>query len=319
LAQAISAQGCCSGRRCRWLPGPLPMEETAGAGSSECPAQSGADSSDVDTARARGASSEEPPPSPLHESVWLSEPASIDEPLLLLDEGEGAGREHSVEAELSELRAALAEARGKNKADRAALESLTISTEALEQERETLRSQQRRLEQENGVLRLQLQNHHGIMAADWEQTLSFQERLRDEEAAHAQLAAEVTSLRRDIALRNEEAALLRKDAGRWRFLSGADIPADLSSRELESVLQVTLEAVARLHAESIARSQSTKVRLHEELEHQLCVVCRDAKKSVLFKPCHHVCVCDGCRGRLRPYRCPICQVPVQSHLSRVHL
>eukprot|EP01036_Dinobryon_divergens_P027379 gene27379-36146_t len=41
-----------------------------------------------------------------------------------------------------------------------------------------------------------------------------------------------------------------------------------------------------------------------------CVICQDVTVSVLFHPCRHVCVCDGCATELRNARsrmCPICR------------
>lgn len=256
------------------------------------------------------------PPSPSH-GAWLTEPASIDEPLLLLDEE--AMEAPSSAAVVARLRAELREARVASKVDRAALEALTCSVEALEREHDGLRTGHRRLEQENGVLRLQLQDHHGIMAADWAQTLGFQERLRQEEAAAERLAGEVAELREDVAAQTEQASMLRQDAARWQLLSRAAEPLkDVNSSELDEVLEVTVPGLARLQAETRARSRAAMLQLHGELEQQLCAVCRDAKKAVLFLPCMHICVCEACRGRLRPYRCPICQEPVQSHIGRVH-
>jgi hypothetical protein len=233
--------------------------------------------------------------------------------LLLLDEAQ----ERRADA-VSQLRAELAEARAASKADRVALDALEESAEALERERDTLRVEQQRLEEENGVLRLQLQDHHGIMAADWEQTLGFQEQLRREEAAHQSLAREAAELREEAVARAGEVEMLQQDASRWQMLRQPEGLRSVLTRELDGILEVALSAMVHLHAESRARSRSLKQQLHDELEQQLCVVCKDAKKTVLFMPCQHVCVCESCRGRLRPYRCPICQEPVQGHLERVH-
>ena len=41
-----------------------------------------------------------------------------------------------------------------------------------------------------------------------------------------------------------------------------------------------------------------------------CVICQDVTVSVLFHPCRHVCVCDGCASELRNARsrmCPVCR------------
>lgn len=247
--------------------------------------------------------------------VWLTEPASIDEPLLLLDEAEAQERAAN---EMENLRAELAEARAAAKADRAALDALENNVEACERERDSLQSVRQQLEQENKVLRIQLENHHGIMAADWAQTLGFKEQLREEEAAHERLAGEVAELREAAVVAAEQVSLLRQDAQRWRLLSRPEKAAEVSTNELDEVAEVAMTAVPMLNAEARSRSRRVQVQLHSELEQQLCVVCRDAKKAVLFLPCLHVCVCERCRGRLRPYRCPICQEPVQGCIGRIH-
>lgn len=273
-----------------------------------------------------------------HHGVWLTEPTSIDEPLLLLDaeedsaavestqpdaEATGAGTSDTsplaLEAALAELRAELAQARAANKAERAQAEELGNDAERAEREVAALREGQVKLEKENAVLREQLQDHHGIMAADWAQTLGFQERLRQEEAAHARLAAEVAEMRESLSARSEEAAALRADASRWQLLScNVSQLAHVSMQELDAVLEVTVPGIAKLSAEMRSRCRTATVELFNELQQQLCLVCCDAKKSVLFIPCLHICVCEGCRVRLRPYRCPMCKEPVQSHLGRVH-
>lgn len=175
-----------------------------------------------------------------------------------------------------------------------------------------------RLQHENTVLREQLVNHHGIMAKDWEQTLAYEERLRREEAGNAKLSAEAVVLRRVSEQNAEEAEALRLDARRWQALQSSEDLSSFRSSEIDLVLQVALLGAGRLQAEASCRRQTLKLRFNTELEQRLCVVCRDRQKAVLFQPCMHVCVCEVCRGRLRPYRCPICQEPVREHCARVH-
>lgn len=248
--------------------------------------------------------------------VFLSQPASIDEPLLLLDE-ETVQAQH--EAERVALNEELAEARRRRKADRAAAEALAVSVEELKREHEEVHLERWRLEKENEVLRLQLQDHHGIMAAEWGQTLQFQERLRQEEAEVEKLSAEVLQHQSRIQQQEEELCSLRKDAKWWRLLGRQSKGLeDVTCEEMDHILEVAVPGIAGLQAESRARARRNRSQLRDELEQQLCAVCRDAKKAVLFLPCQHLCVCEGCRGKLRPYRCPMCQEPIQSHISRVH-
>lgn len=39
-----------------------------------------------------------------------------------------------------------------------------------------------------------------------------------------------------------------------------------------------------------------------------CIICLEAPKEVLLKPCNHVCGCLGCCSRLR--HCPICRAEI---------
>jgi hypothetical protein len=44
-----------------------------------------------------------------------------------------------------------------------------------------------------------------------------------------------------------------------------------------------------------------------------CIVCLDERKSVLFLPCKHICVCEACARKLtraRPASCPLCRAPI---------
>jgi hypothetical protein len=45
----------------------------------------------------------------------------------------------------------------------------------------------------------------------------------------------------------------------------------------------------------------------------LCLICLNAPKQVVFSPCCHLCVCDGCAPALM--HCPICQTSVQKRIS----
>lgn len=250
----------------------------------------------------------QPPVSPA-QGAWLAEPMSIDEPLVSLDaEATGGGDRKD---ELASIREELAEARASNKVDRAALEEAQDCIDALRKECGELRG-------EGEALREQLQDRHGIMAADWAKTLNFQERLKQEEMAKERLAAEAAELRQNILATAEEVRALREAAAHWHLLTRPEIMGDASSSELEKVLETIIPAMARLSAETQQRNRAARMQLHSELEQQLCVVCKDRRKTVLFMPCSHICVCETCRSRLHPYRCPMCQEKVQSFVARVH-
>ena len=45
--------------------------------------------------------------------------------------------------------------------------------------------------------------------------------------------------------------------------------------------------------------------IHVCVQDDLCSVCLDAKRAVMFEPCRHVCVCEECAELLD--RCPLCR------------
>lgn len=91
--------------------------------------------------------------------------------------------------------------------------------------------------------------------------------------------------------------------------------ADVPSRELHRALKLALSGSVRVNNELHRRAKLEEVsKTHEAL----CVACQDVRKSVMLLPCKHLCICAGCRPKLEPYRCPVCQAPIQNHVEGVH-
>ena len=67
----------------------------------------------------------------------------------------------------------------------------------------------------------------------------------------------------------------------------------------------------RKRAEEVAATNvnrfSSPLFSHVELEKddKLCCVCMERVKSVLFEPCNHVSVCEGCSAQMA--ECPLCK------------
>lgn len=50
-----------------------------------------------------------------------------------------------------------------------------------------------------------------------------------------------------------------------------------------------------------------------DVEENLCVVCHDHKKTILFEPCRHLCCCIECARKLVDHpNCPVCRTSIQS-------
>ena len=63
----------------------------------------------------------------------------------------------------------------------------------------------------------------------------------------------------------------------------------------------------------VAPQQGTQSSAIEE-EH-LCVVCEDAKKSVIILPCKHMCLCANCADFDRIKECPMCRAKVEDSMT----
>lgn len=76
--------------------------------------------------------------------------------------------------------------------------------------------------------------------------------------------------------------------------------------EFISIFRVRLEKFLA-QKERITKTQS---------EAQLnCIICRDRVKSVMFTPCHHLCVCNACFSNHQFSKCPICRTDVLQHFN----
>lgn len=50
-------------------------------------------------------------------------------------------------------------------------------------------------------------------------------------------------------------------------------------------------------------------------DEHLCVVCEDAKKSVIILPCKHMCLCANCANFDRIKECPMCRAKVEDSMN----
>ena len=58
------------------------------------------------------------------------------------------------------------------------------------------------------------------------------------------------------------------------------------------------------------RLQALAAELERQREEGECVVCKDARRELLLKPCNHYCVCQAC-VRLLGGKCPMCRKRIQ--------
>jgi hypothetical protein len=97
--------------------------------------------------------------------------------------------------------------------------------------------------------------------------------------------------------------------------------ADAAKRKAEDELQEEAKR-HRGTADQLSAAAAANRRLEEEKESLSleCAVCADARPSVIYLPCKHLAVCDGCDGRLeeRGQSCPMCQAEVKQRHKKIH-
>ena len=56
-------------------------------------------------------------------------------------------------------------------------------------------------------------------------------------------------------------------------------------------------------------------QLERQMESKLCVVCMDAPRNMMIRPCNHYCICEKCGKRMK--KCPVC-VRAVSRIEKVY-
>ncbi len=67
-----------------------------------------------------------------------------------------------------------------------------------------------------------------------------------------------------------------------------------------------------------ARNQLSDVEKNYNLlsERNLCVICQDAQKTILLRPCNHYCLCENCASNLTAMRrCPLCNTTITERIT----
>lgn len=112
---------------------------------------------------------------------------------------------------------------------------------------------------------------------------------KPEDTSHHE--AEKRALQAEVAQLEEQQTRTDRELALWR------------GENLETEPTEQLDALeAKLHA-SLAKLREARK------EQELCIVCKDAKRAVIFVPCGHYAVCSNSPCKSLP-RCPICQVSV---------
>jgi regulator of replication initiation timing len=66
------------------------------------------------------------------------------------------------------------------------------------------------------------------------------------------------------------------------------------------------------------RNQLSEVEKNYNLlsERNLCVICQDAQKTILHRPCNHLCLCGNCASNVTAVRrCPLCNTTITERIT----
>eukprot|EP00811_Abedinium_folium_P002432 NODE_12230_length_1237_cov_10.014414.p1 GENE.NODE_12230_length_1237_cov_10.014414~~NODE_12230_length_1237_cov_10.014414.p1 ORF type:complete len:175 (-),score=33.94 NODE_12230_length_1237_cov_10.014414:286-810(-) len=90
---------------------------------------------------------------------------------------------------------------------------------------------------------------------------------------------------------------------------------------VEAALEASLNA-ARDHRQRRLERQLHSVQRRHREEHsgrqlledlQVCVICSELEKTVVFLPCRHLCACKSCAEQVS--LCPICRAPIDGRVQ----
>lgn len=91
-------------------------------------------------------------------------------------------------------------------------------------------------------------------------------------------------------------------------------------REVVEVLSTRSTSTGRIPIRSHQRPTSSVMSSAERAndERIQCCICLYREKSILLRPCNHLCLCETCLRAVmneNPGKCPICRATIESHIN----
>lgn len=107
-----------------------------------------------------------------------------------------------------------------------------------------------------------------------------------------------------------------------RWLLGGNEEIDHRAESIRQVIEVfSPRSQRQSRGEQVRRRSTSSILSAAEQannERVQCCVCIYREKSVLLRPCNHLCLCETCLQavlNVPPARCPICRTIIESHLN----
>ena len=96
------------------------------------------------------------------------------------------------------------------------------------------------------------------------------------------------------------------------------IPQSRSQGDINATREAASDSVTSQDTELLRRRlHQANEELSQERDKSLCVVCLDATRKMLLKPCNHYCLCYDCLQGLR--ECPVCKRRIQTTEKIFHV
>merc|ERR1712150_130751 len=80
-------------------------------------------------------------------------------------------------------------------------------------------------------------------------------------------------------------------------------------KELEDKMNENLQKLRRRREQLLA----------QEKDKSLCILCYENKKCILIQGCNHLDICERCKNKLEPKKCPRCQETFKKTIKVNHL
>lgn len=94
------------------------------------------------------------------------------------------------------------------------------------------------------------------------------------------------------------------------FINGNKVP-DQSISHAQSISHCDI--INGSISQVISRDGNEKKKMKFDNDHQLCSICMERDKNILFEPCHHITSCAECSEKLN--ECPICRTIIDKKIK----
>ena len=134
-------------------------------------------------------------------------------------------------------------------------------------------------------------------------------RKRQQEAREAKRKGEAAWAAREKARRHHAELVLAREAEDRQQRAQVLVPSVRAGAAGVVARACSADGDARQWGDSLVEETHAQVGSSEPTDELLCVICLDARRTMLLLPCRHLCLCAGCAKKCRS--CPLCRMGVE--------